>query len=197
MAEETSARRSFLPVVVAGLATSGLTAIAAVKPWFQAAVAYKLMPGIREPETTADMPLALALGLVVLAAWGAVLVTRAAVRRFVAAIGVLAALGVVACTVAAPLQLPDDLRAQLAGAGAVPVGPTAWYAVAVVGAVLSLAAVALACWLAPAWPAMGSRYDAPGARRTPEEVHPDDPRAAWKALDEGRDPTDPGEHPAP
>jgi uncharacterized membrane protein (TIGR02234 family) len=197
VAEQTRARRSFLPVVVAGLSTSGLTAIAAARPWFHAAVDHKLVPGVREPETSADMPLALALALVVLASWGALLVTRGRSRRFVAGIGVLAALGVVACTVAAPLQLPDRLREQLAGSGDVPVGPTIWYVLSVVGAGLSGVANTLAWRLAPGWPAMGSRYDAPGARRTPDVVDPDDPRAAWTALDEGRDPTDPGSRPAP
>jgi uncharacterized membrane protein (TIGR02234 family) len=181
-----------VPVVVAGLATSGLTAIAAAKPWFRAAVADKLAPGIREPQTTADMPLALALALVVLAAWGALLVTRARMRRVLATVGVLAAAGVVACVAVAPGQLPDQVRAELLPAsGGVAVDPTAWYVAAALGAVLSLVAMVLAWWLGPRWPEMGSRYDAPGARSEPEAVDADDPRAAWKALDEGRDPTDP------
>lgn len=196
MTDGHTPRRTFLPVVVAGLAASGLTAVAAAKPWFSAAVAVKLQPGIREPDTAVDMPLALALALVVLAAWGALLVTRGAFRRLVAGLGGLAAAGVLACAALAPFRLPDQLRAQLgAGRGSgladVAVQPTAWYVTALVAGILSLGVVVAAWVLVPRWPAMGSRYDAPGARRTTGPIDPEDPRAAWAALDEGRDPTNP------
>jgi hypothetical protein len=60
----------------------------------------------------------------------------------------------------------------------------------VVGALAAIAAVRLV----PTWPEMGSRYDAPGAAPTP----PPDPAEMdeadlWRAIDQGRDPTDPSE----
>ena len=49
----------------------------------------------------------------------------------------------------------------------------------------------LAVRLAPAWPEMGSRYDAPGRREpTTGAEQPEPERDLWHALDEGRDPTD-------
>ena len=70
-------------------------------------------------------------------------------------------------------------------------GMTAWYAAALAGALVSVAATLAAVRLVPAWPEMGSRYDAPGApapARSDAAVEPD--RDLWHALDEGRDPTD-------
>ena len=49
----------------------------------------------------------------------------------------------------------------------------------------------LAVRLAPTWPEMGSRYDAPGAASTTgEQSAPETDQDLWHALDEGRDPTD-------
>ena len=73
------------------------------------------------------------------------------------------------------------------------VGLTAWFWVAAVCAVVSVVATAAAVRFAPAWPAMGSRYDAPGASpaaaptgSTTGEVEEID---LWKSMDEGHDPT--------
>jgi hypothetical protein len=38
---------------------------------------------------------------------------------------------------------------------------------------------------------MGSRYDAPATRPRPEQP---DELDLWRAIDQGRDPTDPGGH---
>ena len=175
------------PVVLAGLATAALTAVAAGKPWFSANVDYKLLPGVREPDRAADMPLALALSLVVLAGWGAVLVTRGGVRRAMAAVALLSALGVVACAVAAPFTLPDQVRDNLLpGSDDVSVSPTGWFVASAVGAVLSVVALVVAWLRASAWPTMSSRYDAPATRPTGA-----DETDLWKSLDAGHDPTDP------
>lgn len=183
----------FVPVVGLGLVSGAAAAVAGAKPWFSAVVAYKLMPGVREPDTSIDLPLALAVGLVVLAGWGAVLVTRGRVRRALMVLTAAAALAFVACLVVGPLTLPDDLRGQLApGSAGVLVTPTGWYVVAALAGVVSLLATVVGVRLVPRWPEMAQRYDAPGAQRTPDEIDPDDQRAVWKALDEGRDPTEPG-----
>jgi hypothetical protein len=62
---------------------------------------------------------------------------------------------------------------------------TAAPVLAVAGAVLLAAAGVVVLVREPALPRFGARYAAAGARTTPAD--PD--RAAWEALDSGRDPT--------
>lgn len=192
MAESRSGR--FGSVVVAGLAAAALSSVASGKAWFTASVDYKLAPGVPDPDKAADMPLALALSLVVLAGWGALLVSRGWVRRIVAAVALIAAVGVVGCVALAPFTLPDQVRDRLAGGSAgVDVSPTGWFVVAALAAVLSVAVLVVAFRRVPSWPTMSSRYDAPGAAAAEIRTDTD----LWKALDEGRDPTDPIDRPGP
>lgn len=199
-------RRSFGPVVLVGLASAGALAVAGAQPW-------------QSPETDSvtaqitaaaaggsalEAPLVTALGLVLLAAWGVVLVTRGRVRRGVALLGALAALG---AAVAAVVSLVLDPAAPASGIGGAELparlaaSPTGWAWLGVVAAVVALAAVVVAVREVPHWPEMGSRYDAPGERTAastspavevaevaerPEERTNLD---LWKAIDEGRDPT--------
>jgi hypothetical protein len=192
MAEPATQRTWFGPVLLAGLATAALTAVSAGKPWFSVSGGDGL-PGVRAADRAADMPLALALSLVVLAGWGVVLVTRGRVRRAMAGVGLLAALGVVACVVAAPFSLPDQVRENLpGGSSGTSVSPTGWYVTAAIAATLALVVLVLAWWLAPRWPTMSSRYDAP-ATQAAETSDTD----LWKALDAGHDPTDPNRRTGP
>jgi len=191
---EASGRAGFGPVVLAGLAAAALTAVASGKAWYAAATSAAALPGVPDADRTADMPLALALALVVLAGWGALLVSRGRVRRAVAAVGVLAAAGVVACVVSTPFTLPDQVRSRLpAGSATVGVHATGWFFTAAVAAVLSTVVLVLAWRRCPAWPTMSSRYDAPGASAPVTRTDTD----LWKALDEGHDPTDPTTPPSP
>jgi hypothetical protein len=181
-------RTLFAPVVLAGLASAGLTCVAAAKPWFTASLDAQARLGVRAADTRADMPVALALALVVLAAWGVVLVGRTPARRIVLTLAVLAAAGVLVTLVTATGSLPGQIRDQLgSGHGSVAVDPTGWFVTAAVTGVLSLAAVVAGWMLAPRWPTMSSRYDAPTTR--PELVTDTD---LWKAMDQGQDPTEPG-----
>ena len=69
---------------------------------------------------------------------------------------------------------------------------TGWFWVAAAGALVSVVAAILAAAWCPAWPEMGSRYDAPGAAGPAAgEVPPEDRTHLdlWKQLDQGRDPT--------
>jgi len=177
----------FGAVVLAGLATSGLTAVAAANPWFRATGEHRVI-GMSDAGSEADMPLALAFALVALAAWGVVLVTGATTRRVVLAIGILAGLGVLACVVRAPVLLPDQIAERL-GAVDGEIQGTGWYVVACVAVVLALAAMVAGWRLAPRWPTMSSRYDAPAAGSSPAATGDADELTLWKALDEGRDPT--------
>jgi len=139
-------------------------------------------------------PLASALSLVLLAAWGVLLVTRGVVRRAFAVVAAVAAVALVGAVIAAYVTLPDSARNsydQMMGRGSADQGFTGWFWTAAVCAVLALVPSFLAVRLVPTWPEMGSRYDAPTTtRERPIEETPTREQDLWKALDEGRDPTD-------
>lgn len=181
-------RRTFGPVVLAGLATAGLTAIAGNQP------AAEVGRGTGSSLVTYDAHLAAvtALGLVVLACWGVVLVTRGRVRRAVAALGVVAAAAALVAVVLAYTAVPNQLRDEQASVGVtdIEVVLTAWFWLAGLGAVGAVVTTVLAVAWAPQWPEMGTKYDAPTAAAVPDKA-PEDQSSLdlWKAMDEGRDPT--------
>ena len=198
MADRDKPRRTFGPVVLLGLASAGLAAVAGSKPWvtWESATtdtsAGSAMSSSLFLDGARDSPLAAALALVVLACWGVLLVTRGRVRRAVALLGLVAAAGLAVATVAAFWGLPDQLAdsvTELTGTDTVSTTFTAWYAAALVGAGLSLVATLTAVVLVPGWPEMGSRYDAPAAAPPRDDSPPETNIDIWKALDEGRDPT--------
>ena len=187
-------RRTFGPVVLLGLATSALAAVASAKPWMDVAgPAGGGDTAMAAIDTGTSYPLASATSLVLLAAWGVLLVTRGVVRRVFAVVALLAALALVVSVVAGYLTLPDtagDSYDELMGRGARDPERTGWFWTAALAAVAAVVPAALAVRLVGNWPEMGSRYDAPGAssRQDGTVVEPD--RDLWHALDEGRDPTD-------
>lgn len=181
--------RWFAPTVLAGVAGAGLAALAGSRTWATArgdAAGIKVDASVTGSEST---PLVATLALVALASWGVLLVVRGRVRRAVAALGLLAAVGSVWAGVAGFDDAQDDAVAGLLARGArgdaFEATLTAWYPLALVGAALAAVALAVAVVRSPGWPAMGSRYDAPGTRQS-TPVSEDD---MWRALDEGRDPT--------
>lgn len=192
-------RTGFGPVVLGGLASGALAAVAGTRAWVEgssgqlstetagdaAVVGSAVAAGIGE------MPLAGALSLVVLAGWGVVLVTRGRLRRFVMAVAALASIGLLVTTVWAFFTLQDSVGEQLraaSGEDASAVHFTGWYAAACVAAVGCVVTTLLAVRLVPAWPEMGRQYDAPAGDAAP--VEPQGNLEIWKALDEGHDPTD-------
>ncbi|GCD89498.1 Trp biosynthesis-associated membrane protein [Nocardioides sp. LS1] len=199
---ERSRRRTFGPVVLLGLAAGTLTAVAGNKTWATVDVSARSTRlgadwymGFGGSVDAGKMPVTTALALVVLAAWGVVLVTRGRVRRGVAVLGALAAIGTLAAVVVGWSQVGDSLRADLSGVGVLHASTshTGWFWAAAVGAVLSVLSSVLAVLLTPQWPEMGSRYDAPTGGDDPappatpleEQTNID----LWKAMDEGHDPT--------
>lgn len=188
-------RRTFAPVLLLGLAAAALAAVAGSKAWYALPDAGNVLdvPIASDDEYALDMPLGGALALVLLACWGVLLVTRGRVRRAVAVLGLLSSLGLVATVIQAWRTLPDDLQdkvgdsATTADLGA---GFTGWFWAAAVGVVVSVVACALAVRWVPAWPEMGTRYDAP-AKGTGGPVDVDNAKEGdlWKAIDEGHDPT--------
>jgi uncharacterized membrane protein (TIGR02234 family) len=187
------ARRTFGPVVLLGLATSGLAAVAAAKPWVGSTGAGASDAQMTALDAGTRYPLASAISLVLLASWGVLLVTRGRVRRVFAVVALVAAFGLVAAVVSAYVTLPDSARSSydaLMGRGSSDQGFTGWFWTTAVCAVLAVVPAYLAVRLVPTWPEMGSRYDAPGTHEPARDDEPAREQDLWQALDEGRDPTD-------
>jgi uncharacterized membrane protein (TIGR02234 family) len=183
-------RRLFAPTVLLGLVGSGLAALAGGKPW---AAPDSQAGSALVDHSGGHVPLAGALGLVALACWGVVLVTRSRVRRVVAALGAVVAAGLVATVVLGRASALDSAREAtvVLGTRQTSAHVTAWWWVALVGSLLALAAAVLAVRFCGAWPEMGSRYDAPATRPQPEDL---DALDLWRAIDQGHDPTDSTDH---
>jgi len=191
-----SRRRTFGPVVLVGLASSGLAVLASTRPWVSVEGGAGQVAGIGPAgmATTTDIgesPLAAALSLVLLATWGVVLVTRGWFRRVLAGLGAVTALGLVAVVVTGAVSLPDSVAEEVAVPGADTPDPTytVWLLVAGVAAVLAVAACVAAVRLAPSWPEMGTRYDAPTGDATPAPQGPATSLDLWRSIDDGDDPT--------
>lgn len=186
--------RSFAPTVLGGLAGAAAAAVAAGRTWATASGSAAGVP-VRAGVSGSDAaPLALALALVSLAAWGVVLVLRGTARRVVAGLGVVAALGVVVATVAAFSRAQTDATDSAVAKGAtrdvLQTSLSGWYYLTVLGGALALAALVVAVAASPRWPAMGSRYDAPGTASDRGAGAVASETDMWRALDDGRDPTE-------
>ena len=172
-----------------GLACVGL-ALAAVLLWgASAAVWFRATPPGRTPVVAAGaavLPSLTGVALVALAGIAAVVATAGLVRRALACLLGLAGVAVAGFAVAAALA--PSFPATALPAGAADAGRPAVTAaplLAVAGG-LVLAGVGLFVLLRePRMARLGARYAAAGTR--PTVTDPD--RAAWVALDEGRDPT--------
>jgi hypothetical protein len=197
-------RGSFGPVVLLGLASAGLAAVAGTKAWTDVQApggdcSLSVPPGIVWADFERDAPLAAALALVLLASWGVLLVTRGKVRRSMALVGTIAAAGFFVVAVeargsleAASLDAATDRVGNLGnGCSAATVHMNnGWWLTALAVGLLAVLMGALAVWLTPYWPEMGSRYDAPTGAAA-ELPAPQDRSSIdlWKSLDAGHDPT--------
>jgi uncharacterized membrane protein (TIGR02234 family) len=206
--ERQSARREYAAAMVLGLVGAGSAALAGSRTWVVASATQRGIPPVEADVAGNDLhPLAGALAFVLLAAFGAVLATRGRPRRAIGLL-VIAAAAVVLVLTLTPSSPDDLLRQGLAArgwAGATPyrVSWQLWRLVSALGAVLCLGAGWLVVRRADRWPAMGSRYDAPsGTAAAPVVTEPAEGSRGdtateadmWRALDEGRDPT---QQPAP
>jgi uncharacterized membrane protein (TIGR02234 family) len=191
------ASRSFGPTVLGGLSAAVLTAVAASQQWATASGSAAGVAVSADVRGSTSAPLAVALALVALATWGVVLVVRGRVRVVVAAAGAAASAGVLAATVVALGRVGGDAERAVVARGATgqsfDSSLTAWYFVCAAAAAGTLACFVVAVLRSPRWPAMGSRYDAPAARRAPADgpdpASPVGELDMWRALDDGRDPT--------
>jgi len=195
--------RTFGPAVLLGLGGGVLAAVAGNRAWAEAdgsrsQSAVEGIARVSAASADASAPPVTAFALVVLAAWGVVLVSRGWARVVVVVLALLAALATTVFAVVVWFVAPDTVREAFAeyGLGGVGISRTPWSFAGVLGAVLAVAAGALAVRGVRGWPEMGRRYDSPTGATTPATVAATDPDEAsslelWKALDEGRDPTDP------
>jgi uncharacterized membrane protein (TIGR02234 family) len=150
--------------------------------------------------TEAEFPLAGALALVAIACWGVILVARGRLRRVVAVLAAVASGGTFAVVLIGGFVQKDDAAAdildQLGGselAGQLELTWTPWFWLALVASLIAVAAAVAAVIHAPAWPEMGSRYDAPSTHESTASGPPTEERTSldlWKSMDEGDDPTD-------
>lgn len=195
--EQAGPRRTFGPVVLAGLASGTLVAVAGTRAAVSVEADGQAAATVTAGTAAGDaltMPLVTSLALVTLAAWGVLLVTRSWVRRSAAVLALLASGGALAAAVVARGSLADTVEESLAQVGATGgAGTTGWYVAALLGAVVLTCAAVLAVRLVPTWPEMGQRYENPATSgATPPEHVTDGSLDLWKAMDEGRDPTDRG-----
>lgn len=178
--------------MAAGVAVAALSAVATTRDWLSIEVGAGLVSQDVLAGLRAASPLGSALSLVVLAAWGTVLVTRRRARRVAALVAAGASAILAMVIVTWLLGAVESAREGLSVAGVAEhdVGLGVWVWGALSCSLGSLALSLAAYTSAPGWPEMGSRYDAPGPRSTePPVIDLDAPMAVWKAMDEGRDPT--------
>ncbi len=194
------AARTFWPVVILGIAASGLVALAGHRPLMQVRAQHLEQLGagaIAQGDNVKELPLAGAFGLVMLACWGVVLVTRRVTRRILAALAAVASAGLIVTLLVEGFAKADDVELELHA----PIEHTGWFWLALVASVPALLAAVAAFRLAPEWPEMGSRYDAPTGRdhATDQDTvaTPVEERTSldlWKSMDEGEDPTEDPSH---
>ena len=189
-----TSRRLYAPVVLGTLAAGGLAFFAASRTWAHVRIATDGLPSDSVDVTGADaQPLVSALALVVVTAALAVLAASPRVRRVVGVFTVLvaAAGAVIVLLGGSSLDNAVDhaVKASPAytGTGDHDFTTSAWKYVAALAFMIAAVLGGITAKLGASWPTMSSRYDAPAAR--PAVTAPQSDAEMWKALDEGRDPT--------
>lgn len=195
MTATRSRRGLYAPVLLVGLLGAVGVAVGSGHPWITATSTTSGLPTISASASGADLaPLAAALGVVVLAAFGAVVATRGWVRRGLGAAITLASI-VVVVSVLRPSGATDVLTSALSAkgwsGGGYATSTQAWRWLVLISAVATAAAGATTAAYGGQWAVMGSRYDAPTGGEAPvaksaEELSGND---VWQAIDQGRDPT--------
>jgi uncharacterized membrane protein (TIGR02234 family) len=189
-----SPRRLYGPVVLATLAAGGLAFFAASRTWARVEVATDGLPSdVVEVTGTDAQPLVPALALVVVTAALAVLAASARLRRVVGVLTVLVSVGAIVVLATGGSAVVDAARAAVelspAYTGSTEVDPATspWRFVAMAAFAFAALLGAVTVRFAGRWPTMGARFEAPGS--VAPTAAPETSTDIWKALDEGRDPT--------
>lgn len=187
-------RRLYGPVVLSTLAAGGLAFFAASRTWAHVRIATDGLPTDSVDVTGADaQPLVSALALVVVTAALAVLAASPRVRRVVGGFTVLIALTAAVVVLLGGSSLDNavdhavEASPAFTGTGDHDFTTSAWKYVTALAFVIAALLGGVTAKLGASWPTMSSRYDAPAAR--PAAAAPQSDAEMWKALDEGRDPT--------
>lgn len=187
-------RRLYGPVVLGTLAAGGLAFFAASRTWARVRIATDGLPTDSVDVTGADaQPLVSALALVVVTAALAVLAASPRVRRVVGGFTVLIALTAAVVVLLGGSSLDNavdhavEASPAFTGTGDHDFTTSAWKYVTALAFVIAALLGGVTAKLGASWPTMSSRYDAPAAR--PAAAAPQSDAEMWKALDEGRDPT--------
>lgn len=186
-------RKLYAPTIL-GLVVLGAAAWAAARqPWSSTVIGAGKLPGSTIDTAGADAfaPLP-ALGLVVLATGLGLLASGGLVRRMVGVLAVLAsvtglALSILAVARGVAESRRESLAESPAWSGDLVATTTTWtlwpwLATGAFGLAVALGLLVVVC--ARRWPTMSARYDAPTRAASSDE-----PLDLWKALDDGRDPT--------
>ena len=189
-----NARRLYAPVVLGTLAAGGLAFFAASRTWAHVKIATDGLPSDSVDVTGADaQPIVSALALVVVASALAVLAASPRIRRVVGAFTVLVALTAAAVVLLGGSSLDNAVdhavkeSPAFTGTGDHDFTTSAWKYVSALAFLIAAVLAGITAKLGAIWPTMSSRYDAPAAR--PAVTAPQSDAEMWKALDEGRDPT--------
>lgn len=189
-------RRLYGPCVLGALATGGIAFFAASRTWAHATVTANGVPSAPVKVSGTDaVGIVSALALVIVAAALAVLAASVRLRRAVGALIVLVAIIAIIVILTAGGAIDDAVASAVHDSPAfigsntpddVSHGIWRW---------VSAAAFAAAAYVGVMiarfgghWPTMGRKYDAPAAHTSNEAVETE--ADIWKALDDGRDPTE-------
>lgn len=192
------------PTLVVGLIGAVAVTVGVTKPWATATAHQAGLPEIQAQVSGADLaPLSGALGVVILAAFGAVVATRGWVRRVLGVVIMVAAAVVLVSTIDPPgatSALREGLSAKGWSGGDYTTSTAGWRWVCLGGAVLCIAAGLAISLYGARWATMGRQYDAP-AGGEPASVESGGSTSAdagdesltgadvWREIDQGRDPT--------
>jgi uncharacterized membrane protein (TIGR02234 family) len=188
--------RAYGLTLVGGLVSAAAVSVGMSRPWVNATARVAGLPIIHGSVDGSDVaPLAGALGIVSLAAIGAVIATRGWVRR---GLGVLI-MGCAAIVLAATLHpgatssaVEQSLSAKGWSGGPYDTTVSVWRGLVGAGALGCLLTGALVARFGGSWASMGARYDAPGATASPSDAEPQaEPTETdlWRSIDSGHDPT--------
>lgn len=188
---QTKPRSGFAPTVGLGVLAAVLSVVASTKPWLEVGDGASVASATVVQSVTEAPPLASALSLVLLASWGALLVTRGRFRRLVAVLAAVASIVLGGISIGFATRARADAEATLASLGATDVAVSLgnWFWIALVSALGSVVLAGLAVVSCSRWPEMSRRYDAPSDGSDPKATDLTSTIDVWKAMDQGKDPT--------